>query len=184
TEHEPDERVGARRHLRGSYPIAHPARSPSGSIRADSRALRWGYRGAARRRGGVARNGYDSLDHADPALPKSRRWGLSSVRAALILPVSRDTLSPMIDLRRIQTSIQLSFLVSNWRVLVLLLAGCLLGGAAVGIAVAAFSPVVALALMVGAGAGLLMLRSVQWALYATIAVAILLPFAALPINVG
>lgn len=94
------------------------------------------------------------------------------------------TLSPMIDLRRLQTSIQVSFLVSNWRILLTLLAGCLLAGTAVGVVVAALSPLVALALVVGVAGGLLMLRSVQWGLYATVAVAILLPFAAIPINVG
>ncbi|MCZ7567830.1 MAG: O-antigen ligase family protein [Ardenticatenaceae bacterium] len=90
----------------------------------------------------------------------------------------------MIDLRQLQISIRVSFLVSNWRVLVALLAGCLLAGGAVGAGVAALSPLVALALVVGAVGGLLMLRSVQWGLYATIAVAILLPFAAVPVNVG
>lgn len=90
----------------------------------------------------------------------------------------------MIHLRRLQTSVQVSFLVSNWRVLLALLAGCLLAGAAVGVVVAALSPLVALALLVGAAAALLMLRSVQWGLYATVAVAILLPFAAVPVSIG
>ncbi|HYN87486.1 MAG TPA: O-antigen ligase family protein [Ardenticatenaceae bacterium] len=87
-------------------------------------------------------------------------------------------------LRRLAISVSLSFLVSDWRVLLLLVAACIAAGVGLGAAVALVGPLIVLALVVGIVAALLMLRSVQWGLYATAAVAILLPFAAVPVDVG
>ncbi len=87
-------------------------------------------------------------------------------------------------LRTMYRSVRLSFLVSDRRTLLALLAACLLGGGVAGAAVAFASPLVA-ALGVVAALGLaVMLRSPQWGLYAVVAVAILLPFGAVPVNVG
>lgn len=87
-------------------------------------------------------------------------------------------------LNDIVKSIRLSFLTSNWRVVVALLAGCVLVSLIVGGVVAFASPLIAIAAVAGVGVLLLMLRSPQWGLYATIAVAVLLPFGALPLDVG
>jgi hypothetical protein len=77
-----------------------------------------------------------------------------------------------------------SFVVGNWRVGALL-ALALLGVALVGgAAVALVHPVLAVALPLAIGAGLLALRTPQWGLYGTVAIAILLPFAALPVSIG
>lgn len=81
-------------------------------------------------------------------------------------------------------AIRLSFLASNWRITLVVLASCLAVSFAAGALIAFTSPLVALVAVLAVAALLLMLRSPQWGLYATIGVAILLPFAAVPINVG
>lgn len=81
-------------------------------------------------------------------------------------------------------SVRLSFLVRDRRTLALLLGGCLVAGVAMGAVIAFISPLVALMGLVGALGLALMLRSPQWGLYAVVGVAILLPFGALPVNVG
>lgn len=85
---------------------------------------------------------------------------------------------------RIINSIRLSFQASNWRIAALLLLVSLLVSVIVGAVVSFLSPLIAFAAIAGIGVLLLMLRSPQWGLYATIGVAILLPFGALPIDVG
>ena len=75
------------------------------------------------------------------------------------------------DLKR---SLQRSFLVSNWRV-GLILALALLGVALVGGGlIVLVHPALAVALPLALAIGLLMLRTPQWGLYGTIAVAVLL----------
>lgn len=81
-------------------------------------------------------------------------------------------------------SIRLSFQTSNWQIFVLLLLVAILVSVVVGATVSFLSPLIAIAAGAGIGVLLLMLRSPQWGLYATIAVAILLPFGALPIDIG
>ena len=92
-----------------------------------------------------------------------------------------DTFFNKTNLKR---SLQRSFVVSNWRV-ALMLALALLGVALVGGGLIVFvHPALAVALPLALAVGLLMLRTPQWGLYGTIAVAVLLPFAALPIKIG
>lgn len=55
---------------------------------------------------------------------------------------------------------------------------------AVGLYVAVLSPLYALALALAAAGGLLMLRSTQWGFFGLIAVVCLIPFGALPIDIG
>ncbi len=84
----------------------------------------------------------------------------------------------------LKRSLQRAFVVGNWRV-ALGLAVALAGGALVGGAlVVLVHPVLALALPLALGAGVLMLRTPQWGLYGIVLVAILLPFAALPVSIG
>ncbi|MBA3534624.1 MAG: O-antigen ligase family protein [Ardenticatenales bacterium] len=88
------------------------------------------------------------------------------------------------DRAALKRSLQRSFVVGNWRV-ALFLALALLGVALVGGAlVSLVHPAMAVALPLALGAALLMLRTPQWGLYATVAVAVLLPFAALPVSIG
>jgi len=68
----------------------------------------------------------------------------------------------------------------DWR----LLAICLLIGVVGGALIAFANPLYALAGVAGLLAGALVLTSTQWGLYAVIGVATLLPFAALPLNIG
>jgi O-antigen ligase len=84
----------------------------------------------------------------------------------------------------LKRSLLRSFIVSNWRV-GLLLALALLGVALVGGALVSFiHPALSVALPLALVAGVLMLRTPQWGLYGTIMIAILLPFAALPFSIG
>ncbi|MGB0384822.1 MAG: O-antigen ligase family protein [Ardenticatenaceae bacterium] len=92
--------------------------------------------------------------------------------------------APFFNSMDFKRSLQRSFVVSNWRV------GVLLGLALLGVAlvggglIALVHPALAVALPVALAVGLLMLRTPQWGLYGTVAVAVLLPFAALPIKIG
>ena len=70
-----------------------------------------------------------------------------------------------------------------WGALVTL-AICLLAGAALGALVALLTPVYAVALLIGLGGGLLMLRSRQFTLFVIVAILYLLPFGSLPLNIG
>jgi polysaccharide biosynthesis protein PslJ len=84
----------------------------------------------------------------------------------------------------LRRSLQRSFVVGNGAA-ALLLAGLLVGVAAIGGAVVSLvHPAMAVALPVALGVSLLLLRTPQWGLYATVAVAVLLPFAALPVSIG
>ncbi len=84
----------------------------------------------------------------------------------------------------LKRSLQRSFVVSNWRV-ALLLALALLGAALLGGAlVALVHPLLALIVPLALGVALLALRTPQWGLYGVGAIAILLPFAALPVSIG
>ncbi|MGQ9681072.1 MAG: O-antigen ligase family protein [Anaerolineae bacterium] len=64
------------------------------------------------------------------------------------------------------------------------LAVCVLAAAAMGALVALLKPIYALALVLGAAGGLLILRDRRLALAAVVAVICLLPFASVPLNVG
>ena len=64
------------------------------------------------------------------------------------------------------------------------LALCLVVGGLAGAFVAVLTPLWAAALALGAGGGLLMLRSRQFTLFVIIAIICLLPFGSLPLNVG
>ncbi|MDQ7029129.1 MAG: hypothetical protein Q9O62_04805 [Ardenticatenia bacterium] len=87
-------------------------------------------------------------------------------------------------LHSIFRSVRLSFLVRDRRTLLALLTACVVGGGVAGAAVAFTSPLVAGMGLVAAVGLAVMLRSPQWGLYAVVAVAILLPFGAVPVNVG
>lgn len=90
----------------------------------------------------------------------------------------------MINFTSLRRSFQRSFVVGDRRAALLLIA-LLLGIALVGGAVIVVGhPALALALPVAVGVGLLALRTPQWGLYGVIAVAVLLPFAALPFSIG
>ncbi|MGH2541740.1 MAG: O-antigen ligase family protein, partial [Ardenticatenaceae bacterium] len=84
----------------------------------------------------------------------------------------------------LKRSLQRSFVVGSWRsVLVLLLmlvSVAVVGGALVSLV----HPLAAVIVPVALGVALLALRTPQWGLYGTILIAILLPFAALPVGVG
>ena len=72
----------------------------------------------------------------------------------------------------------------RWQVW-LVIGGLVLGaGLAVGLYVAALSPLYAVVLAAAAVGGLLMLRSTQWGFFAVIGVICLLPFGALPVRIG
>jgi hypothetical protein len=81
-------------------------------------------------------------------------------------------------------SLQRSFVVGDSR-MALILVALLLGITVVGGAVIVLGhPALALALPVALGVGMLALRTPQWGLYGIIAIAVLLPFAALPFSIG
>lgn len=73
---------------------------------------------------------------------------------------------------------------AGWRSVGAVLVVCAALAIAAGSLVGALGPVLAVAAVMMAAVAVLMLRSPQWGLYATIAVICLLPFAALPLNIG
>ena len=68
-----------------------------------------------------------------------------------------------------------------WIVLALI---CVGAGALTGTYVAVLTPLLSLAAAVALAVGLLMLRSIRWGFFALVTVACLLPFAALPVQIG
>lgn len=81
-------------------------------------------------------------------------------------------------------SFRASFQTSRRELLWALLAGVLAGALLLGALLGFVGPILTVAVLLALAGGLLMLRSMVWGLTAVIGVAVLLPFAVLPVNVG
>jgi O-antigen ligase len=86
---------------------------------------------------------------------------------------------------RTRTSLQQIFVESDRRfALAAIIALCVAAGLGIGVYVAVLSPIYAIAGVLAAISGLLMLRDTQWGFFALIGLICLLPFGALPFKIG
>ena len=87
-------------------------------------------------------------------------------------------------IEQLSYSLRRSFAVGDRRLGLLLVAALVLLPLAGGALVAGVHPVLAVALPLGMVAGYALLRTPMWGLYGAAAIAVLLPFAALPFSIG
>ncbi len=81
--------------------------------------------------------------------------------------------------------LQAIFVSANpWVVALAVVALCLLAGTAMGCLIAYLSPLLTTALIAAIVLGLLMLRDLRWCFFALVGVVALLPFAAIPLDIG
>ncbi|MEA3459913.1 MAG: O-antigen ligase family protein [Chloroflexota bacterium] len=81
--------------------------------------------------------------------------------------------------------LQAIFVSANrWVVALAVVASCLLAGLALGWLIAYLNPLLTTALIAAIVLGLLMLRDLRWCFFALVGVICLLPFAAIPLNIG
>ncbi len=90
----------------------------------------------------------------------------------------------MINLKTLQRSLQTSFQTGRHELLWAVLAGSLAGGLLLGALLGFAGPILTVAALLGLAGGLWMLRSMVWSLTALLGIAVLLPFAVLPVNLG
>jgi len=72
----------------------------------------------------------------------------------------------------------------RWLIILAIVGLCLMVGLIGGAYIAFLTPLLAALVLIALVGGLLMLRSIQWGLFALVGVIYLLPFAALPVNIG
>lgn len=87
--------------------------------------------------------------------------------------------------RSARDRLQVIFVSANrWVVALAVVALCLLAGLALGWLIAYLNPLLATAFIAAIVLGLLMLRDLRWCFFALVGVVCLLPFAAVPLNIG
>ena len=84
-----------------------------------------------------------------------------------------------------KVSLQTIFVTNErWLIILAVVSLCLVVGLIGGAYIAFLTPLLAALVLIALAGGLLMLRSIQWGLFALVGVIYLLPFAALPVNIG
>jgi hypothetical protein len=72
----------------------------------------------------------------------------------------------------------------RWLIIMAVVGLCLIVGLIGGAYIALLTPLLAALVLIALAGGFLMLRSIQWGLFALVGIIYLLPFAALPVNIG
>jgi len=86
---------------------------------------------------------------------------------------------------RQKANLQTIFVTNGrWLIILAVVGLCLLVGVIGGAYVALLTPLLAVLVLIALVGGALMLQSIQWGLFALVGIIYLLPFAALPINIG
>ena len=84
-----------------------------------------------------------------------------------------------------KASLQTIFVTNErWLIILAVVGLCLVVGLVGGAYVAFLTPLLAALVLIALVGGLLMLRDIQWGLFALVGIIYLLPFAALPVNIG
>ncbi len=84
-----------------------------------------------------------------------------------------------------KVSLQTIFVTNErWLIILAVVGLCLVVGLIGGAYIAFLTPLLAALVLIALVGGLLMLRSIQWGLFALVGIIYLLPFAALPVNIG
>ncbi|MDH4135107.1 MAG: O-antigen ligase family protein [Anaerolineae bacterium] len=84
-----------------------------------------------------------------------------------------------------KVSLQTIFVTNErWLIILAVVGLCLIVGLIGGAYIAFLTPLLAALVLIALVGGLLMLRNIQWGLFALVGIIYLLPFAALPVNIG